>query len=104
MIRLWIQYFLALHSRVFVKVRRQPSETFFPAVNQAVLVKTTAYVDVMAMQKMLLLVYLPLPMFLAMLISEVCTVTDSHDCVSPLQGDPHHLPRWFLPPPAHKPA
>lgn len=37
------------------------------------MVNTTAYADVMTMQKMLLLVYLPMPIFLAILVSEVGT-------------------------------
>lgn len=41
-----------------------PSET-------ATVGETAAYMDVVAMQKMLLLVYLPLPILLAMLVSEV---------------------------------
>lgn len=44
--------------------------------------KTTAYTDVVDMQKMLLIVYLPLPILLAMLVSEVrCGEATAQTCL-----------------------
>ncbi|CBJ29023.1 conserved unknown protein [Ectocarpus siliculosus] len=57
-------------TRFVANVRRSPNEFYFSATNATPVVQTAAYRDVVAMQKTLLLVYLPLPMLLAMLVSE----------------------------------
>ncbi len=64
---------LQLPHRVFLaKANRLLPENSLPVLSKTAVVESAAYVDVMDMQKMLLLVYLPLPIFLAMLVSEVC--------------------------------
>lgn len=59
-----------------VKAKRQGAACHFAATGMTTgtttVVQTTAYIDVMAMQKILLLVYVPLPTLLAMPVSEVC--------------------------------
>ncbi|CAM9100098.1 unnamed protein product [Ectocarpus sp. 8 AP-2014] len=62
-------------TRFVANVRRSPNELYFSATNATPVVQTAAYRDVVAMQKTLLLVYLPLPMLLAMLVSEVLRIS-----------------------------
>lgn len=64
-------YGLSNTFRFVANVKRSPNELYFSATNTTPVVQTAAYRDVVAMQKTLLLVYLPLPMLLAMLVSEV---------------------------------
>ncbi|CAM9110513.1 unnamed protein product [Ectocarpus fasciculatus] len=63
-------------TRMFATKEAQGTASPFlmPKSNTAV-VKTTAYRDVVEMQKALLLVYVPLPILLAMLVSEVLRVS-----------------------------
>ena len=51
--------------------KRATTSPFHLPGSPATVRETTAYTDVVEMQKMLLLVYIPLPILLAMLVSEV---------------------------------
>ena len=66
---------LLVLDRLLAKASRQSTQHSFRAVTKTAVVDTTAYMDVVTMQKTLLLVYLSLPVFLAMLVSEVCPET-----------------------------
>eukprot|EP00752_Nemacystus_decipiens_P006052 g5462.t2 len=71
------------------KIRRETECRFAPigtTTGTTTVVETKAYTDVMAMQKMLLLVYLPLPILLAMLVSEVLRVSREAEAAG---GDNH---------------
>ena len=74
LIRSPIHFYFVLNRSLVNKVKLQTQGAFSTA-NRMALTETTAYTDVMAMQKMLMLVYLPLPIFLAILVSEVCPET-----------------------------